>query len=215
MKARVIILLAVTGCSAGDQTTVFVSGRDRSTGSYMVDVEKSDVARDKTIKTEGTRVPAAAAKAQSRKPNQEEAPKTEVEAKDPNLNVVDAVTKAEHKVVAEAKAVEKKKAKKPEAKHDEHKAETAPQMEISMRPAGKEKVYIVQVGIFKVKANADALTQKLKDLGFPVISKQDTKPGVGEVTVIRLEPTPNKDEADKWIKDLKEKAGVSAVITKK
>jgi cell division septation protein DedD len=179
-----------------------------------VDVEKTDVAAEKTIRKEGSRVPAAAQK--SRKPNQEEAPKEEAApSKDPNLNVVEAVTKAEHKVVAAAKA-EEKKVKKPAAKKEEVKKEEPKQMEVSMRPADKnEKVYIVQVGIFKVKANADALVKKLSELGFPVIARQDTKPNVGEITIVRLEPTPNKDEADKWVKDLKEKAGVSAVISKK
>ena len=197
---RYLILLAFTGCSSGDQSTTLFAGRDLSTGSHIVEVEKTEVADEKTIKKELDRVPAAA---KGRKPNQEETP-----AKDPNLNVVEAVTKAEHKVVAQAKAEKSKKIKK----------EEPPQMEVSMRSAkapDRERVYIVQVGIFKVKANADALVKKLTDLGFPVIARTDNKPDVGEVTVVRLEPTPNKDEADQWVRNLKEKAGVAAVITKR
>jgi cell division septation protein DedD len=65
------------------------------------------------------------------------------------------------------------------------------------KPASaKEMVYVVQFGAFKVKENAEKYLAKLKGDGFPVMMKPLHHSKNGDMFVVRLEPTPNRAEAE-------------------
>lgn len=71
--------------------------------------------------------------------------------------------------------------------------------------------YTVQLGAFKVKENAEKLTAKLKGDGYPVLMRPINHSKNGELFLVQLEPTPNKNEAAKWQSDLKLKSFDSSI----
>lgn len=73
-------------------------------------------------------------------------------------------------------------------------------------------VYIVQVGAFKVRENADKLQSKLKGEGFPVIVRELNHSKNGSLHLVRLEPTPSRAEAEQWVAQLKSKTQVDAQL---
>ena len=133
--------------------------------------------------------------------SKEETPKAEKTAK---------VEKKSHKVEKTAKAEKKPTPKhederQPASNHETHHA-------VAHADHGSQRVYTVQLGAFKVKENAEKLTAKLKTEGFPVmmVNKEDQK----GLFIVHLEPTPNKNEAEKWQTDLKLKAFDSTLTSK-
>jgi cell division septation protein DedD len=104
------------------------------------------------------------------------------------------------------------------AARDEHethgdKNETAHATTKKRSPASqKEMVYIVQVGAFRVKDNAEKLQARLKGEGFPVLLRDMNHSKNGLMHLVRFEPTPTRAEADKWVAQIKEKAGFDAVV---
>lgn len=82
------------------------------------------------------------------------------------------------------------------------------------RPASvRSSVYVVQVGAFKVKENAEKLQAKLKESGFPVEMRSVEHSKNGLLHLVRLAPTVNKAEAETMYDELKSKdAEMSAQI---
>lgn len=74
-------------------------------------------------------------------------------------------------------------------------------------------LWVVQMGAFKVKENAEKLTVKLKAGGFPVVMRSMNHSKNGEIYLVHLEPTPNKTEAEKWQTDLKLKEFDSTIVS--
>jgi cell division protein FtsN len=119
--------------------------------------------------------------------------------------------------IAEAKiekAVEAKVEANVEAKSEKVKGVKPVSAEFKSASDTQEKIYIVQVGLFKVKENADKLFAKMKANGFPVLIREKSA-GAGIVYAIRLEPTPSKKEADEMVLKIKEKTGIAAAVSVK
>lgn len=121
------------------------------------------------------------------------------------------------------KATKMAKIEKPakhETKHEAaHEAAHAPAHQVERQPAsvaatthGAGSLYIVQVGAFKVKENAEKLTAKLKDAGFPVRLQSMMHSKSGELHLVRFEPTPNKAEAQDAIAKLEAKESMKASL---
>jgi cell division septation protein DedD len=75
-----------------------------------------------------------------------------------------------------------------------------------------ERVYIVQIGAFRDKGNAEGLAERLKDLGFPVLVRPQPNKKLGDLHLVRLEPTPNRAEANDMVEVLKKNGFESQVI---
>lgn len=78
--------------------------------------------------------------------------------------------------------------------------------------SGKNHVFIVQVGAFRVKENAERLHTKLKSEGFPVIMREMQHSRNGHLYLVRLEPTPNRQEAETLAASLKTKSEMTPAI---
>ena len=78
--------------------------------------------------------------------------------------------------------------------------------------AAKPMVYIVQVGAFKVKENAYKLEARLKGDGFPVSIRSMNHSKNGALHLVRFEPTPNREEANNWVSQLKTKSDMGASV---
>lgn len=76
-------------------------------------------------------------------------------------------------------------------------------------------VWVVQLGAFRVKENAEKLTAKLKTNGYPVLMRAMNHSKNGELFVVSLEPTPNKSEAQKWQQELKTKSFDTNLVFRK
>ena len=109
--------------------------------------------------------------------------------------------------VADLKKIDK------EAAHEPEKAETK-----KVKKEGKRHVasvaatYVVHVGAFKVKENAENMQSKLKADGFPVLMRPMNHSKNGLLYIVQLEPTPNKNEAVQWKEQLKSKSSVEAQL---
>ncbi len=75
-----------------------------------------------------------------------------------------------------------------------------------------EVAYIVQVGSYKMKENADQVLAKIKAEGLPVAMKTSTTPSGVELYVVRFEPTPSKSEAESFKSKAKDLVGAEAAI---
>lgn len=75
-----------------------------------------------------------------------------------------------------------------------------------------EVAYIVQVGSYKMKENADQVLAKIKAEGLPVSMKTSTTPSGVELYVVRFEPTPSKSEAESFKSKAKDLVGAEAAI---
>jgi cell division septation protein DedD len=78
--------------------------------------------------------------------------------------------------------------------------------------AATGSLYIVQVGAFKVKENAEKLTSKLKEAGYPVRLQTITHSKNGELHLVRFEPTPNKSEAQAALDKFETKESMKASL---
>lgn len=76
----------------------------------------------------------------------------------------------------------------------------------SRKPASAHGgVYIVQVGAFKVKENAERLHEKLKSSGFPVELRTIEHSKNGTLHLVRFRPSENKSDAEAKAQELKSK----------
>lgn len=81
------------------------------------------------------------------------------------------------------------------------------------KPAvAQHNVYIVQIGAFRVRENAEKLHNSLKEAGFPVIFREMNHSKNGALYLVRMEPTPNRQEADTMVQSLKEKTQLPAMV---
>jgi cell division septation protein DedD len=76
----------------------------------------------------------------------------------------------------------------------------------------KESIYLVQVGTFKVEENAAKILEKLKSAGLPAFQKKIERADGQTFFAVRIEPTPNKIEAEKFQASAKEATGQSPLI---
>ena len=65
------------------------------------------------------------------------------------------------------------------------------------------QTYIVQIGAFTKRENAEKLHEQLRAKNYPVILKELQHEKFGPMFLVRLEPTTQKDEAQKKLADLK------------
>lgn len=76
-------------------------------------------------------------------------------------------------------------------------------------------VWVVQLGAFRIKENAEKLTATLKTNGYPVLMRPMNHSKNGQLFVVSLEPTPNKAEAQKWQQELKTKSFDTNLVLRK
>ena len=114
--------------------------------------------------------------------------------------------------VPDAKKVE---AKKPEAqpKQEKPKAHVAEaKAKPARKPASAGGVFVVQIGAFKVKENAEKLQSKLQGAGYNVQMQSIEHSKNGLLHLVRFAPTDNRAEAETMIEDLKAKQDMQAQI---
>ena len=162
--------------------------------------------------------------------------KTEKQKPEPTRNVASAEPKhdSKHEAKPAAKPEPKHEAKtapkaKPEPKPEvyavshpnnatntKHAAHPAPKAEKPKSErklaSGKNVVYVVQIGAFKIKENADKLHTQLKTAGYPVVIKPGTGSKSSSFHLVRLEPTTNKDEAQQMLETLKTKENLQPAL---
>ena len=109
------------------------------------------------------------------------------------------------KAVAEAEAAEEAFAKE---KNDKKKRGVAS----VKKSKNSESIFVVQVGTFSVEENAKKITEKLKSAGLPVSQKKIESENGKVFYAVRLEPTPNRIEAEKFVSTVKAATGESSLI---
>jgi cell division septation protein DedD len=88
----------------------------------------------------------------------------------------------------------------------------ASQNKKSKSAGNKESIYLVQVGTFKVEENATKILEKLKSAGLPAYQKKIERADGQTLFAVRIEPTPNRTEAEKFLASAKEATGQSPLI---
>lgn len=76
----------------------------------------------------------------------------------------------------------------------------------------RESVYVVQVGTFRVEANAKKVLEQLKAAGLPAFQKRIERGQENILYTVRFEPTPSKTEAEKFVESAKSLTGQNAMI---
>jgi cell division septation protein DedD len=71
---------------------------------------------------------------------------------------------------------------------------------------------LVQVGTFKVEENATKILEKLKSAGLPAFQKKIERANGDTFYTVRIEPTPNRTEAEKFLASAKEATGQTPLI---
>ncbi len=79
-------------------------------------------------------------------------------------------------------------------------------------PASAGGVYVVQVGAFKVKENAEKLQAKLQTAGYQVGMHTIEHSKNGTLHLVQFEPTPNRAEAETQIEELQSKQDLQAQL---
>lgn len=106
---------------------------------------------------------------------------------------------------AEAAEEEISRARKPASQGKKGKAATG-------SSKNKESIYLVQVGTFKVEENATKILEKLKSAGLPAFQKKIERANGDTFYTVRIEPTPNRTEAEKFLASAKEATGQTPLI---
>ena len=75
-----------------------------------------------------------------------------------------------------------------------------------------ENVYVVQIGAFRVKQNAEKLNEKVKSAGFAVELQQIQHSSNGQLFLVRLNPTADRQAAEEMRKNLKAKIDIDSMI---
>lgn len=112
------------------------------------------------------------------------------------------------KAAAEAEAAEESMATEKIAK----KAAGKTALKSARNVASKESIFVVQVGTFKVEANAKSLAEKLKSTGLPVFQKKIERSDGEVFYAVRIEPTPSRAEAEKFAATVKSAVGATSLI---
>ncbi len=75
-----------------------------------------------------------------------------------------------------------------------------------------DNVYVVQIGAFRVKQNAEKLNAKLKSAGFPVEMQQIEHSSNGQLFLVRLNPMADRHTAEDMRLNLKSKIDIDSMI---
>jgi cell division septation protein DedD len=67
-----------------------------------------------------------------------------------------------------------------------------------------EKTYVVQIGAFSKKENAEQLLKQLEEKKYPVFIKMLEHKTLGSLFLVRLQPTKDRSEAEKYLTMLKD-----------
>jgi cell division septation protein DedD len=102
---------------------------------------------------------------------------------------------------AEAAEEEISRARKPASQNKKSKSNSS-----------KESIYLVQVGTFQEEENAIKILAKLKSAGLPAFQKKIERADGQTLFAVRIEPTPNRTEAEKFLASAKEATGQSPLI---
>jgi cell division septation protein DedD len=78
------------------------------------------------------------------------------------------------------------------------------------KPASRGGVWVVQVGAFKQKENAEKLHEKLKAAGYPVILQTLEHSRNGELHLVRFEPVNEKSQAQSALEKFVAKEAINA-----
>lgn len=126
---------------------------------------------------------------------------------------------------AEAQMAEKNGAPEKDVKKEAHKdAKKADKVEKASAQAEKKDkskravasvaggVYVVQVGAFKMKENAEKLQAKLKQAGYPAEMQTIEHSKNGLLHLVRFQPTQSKAEAETMAEDLHAKQDLHAQV---
>ena len=70
----------------------------------------------------------------------------------------------------------------------------------------------MQVGTFRVEANAKKVLEQLKAAGLPAFQKRIERGQENILYTVRFEPTPSKTEAEKFVESAKSLTGQNAMI---
>jgi cell division septation protein DedD len=112
------------------------------------------------------------------------------------------------KAAAEAEAAEEEFAK---AKNSNSASNSRHVASAGSKKPRAEQIYLVQVGTFKLEENAKKIEAKLKAAGLPVFQKKIERAS-GALFAVRIEPTPNRSEAEKFVASVKSATGEESLI---
>ncbi len=112
------------------------------------------------------------------------------------------------KAAAEAEAAEEEFAKVKMAKAASRERKVA---SVSRKASRTEQAYLVQVGTFRLEENANKIEAKLKSVGLPAFQKKIEHEGE-TFYAVRIEPTPTRSEAEKFVSSVKAATGESSLI---
>jgi cell division protein FtsN len=73
-----------------------------------------------------------------------------------------------------------------------------------------KSLYVVQIGAFRVKENAERYYRKLQEEGFPVILQTLNHSTQGSLYLVRMQPTADRVQADSWASELMTKASIAS-----
>jgi DedD protein len=178
-------------------TLAFVNGctqSDRSTG-----------AREEVISQNASEAEAA----EERLAMEQASASTKSEVKSAKSSAKSAHAKHEKKEKAASKVADNAK------KSEQHGAvaKVATDTSVKRHPASVSGgVYVVQVGAFKVKENAEKLQEKLNSAGYHVEMQTMNHSRNGLLHLVRLTPTTNRAEAETMLEDLHAKHDMQAQI---
>ena len=215
----VVVLSTMNACSPSDRST---AAREEVIAQNALDAERAE----EQLAKEGDKTPDHGAKAADHGAKAAEhgaktadhgakAQKTAAVPKQPKVKPEQA--KPEHKTAA----VDAKAEPKHDAKHDNEKTPAAHLAENELAghasPARKPAsvsggTYVVQVGAFRVKENAEKLQAKLKEAGYKVDMQTVEHSKNGLLHLVRFEPTKNRAEAETMVEDLHAKHELAAQI---
>ena len=111
---------------------------------------------------------------------------------------------------AKSMDAEKAESEMAQAKSADTKAADAKKGNRKIASAGS--VYVVQVGAFKVKENADRLLAQLKAQGFSAEIHTINHSKNGILHVVRMQPTADRSEAHAMVESLKAKTQMAAAV---
>lgn len=107
-------------------------------------------------------------------------------------------------------AAEKPHAKKQVARHGSVVEKKVSHHASGEAPAGTR--FVVQIGAFKEKTNAENIYAKLKEEGFPVVMRALNHAKSGLLFVVHLSPFATRNEADEWQGKFEQKTGMKTQI---
>lgn len=148
-------------------------------------------------------------------------PQPEIKFKDPQPLDNKPISKPQplKEAVQAAQAQKQAEQAKPKAPTKKPPAKEKPVTAAKVKPkataakpkATSGKQWIVQVGSFSRKVNAQVLSDKLKALGFSAFV-ESAKANTGPVYRVRIGPLANREAATKMVKQLDRKGGYKGII---